>query len=105
VRKAQWREANAAERLFKRSTTSAPRSRLASLKRMVKMARRHQQGILAFVGSRLTNAVAAGIHRIVKIVTNRARGFRHLHAFADLIYLTVGDVDIPAQIPRRFRPI
>ena len=95
----------AAERFFKRWTTSALRSRLAPLKRFVETARRHQDGILAFVGSRVTNAVAEGINRIVKIVKNRASGFRHLDAFADLIYLTVGDVDIPARIPRRFRAI
>ena len=50
-------------------------------------------------------AVAEGINRIVKIVKNRASGFRHLHSFADMIYLTVGDLDIPAQIPRKFRAI
>ena len=49
--------------------------------------------------------VAEGINRIVKIVKTRASGFRHLDAFADLIYLTVGDVDIPAQIPENFRAI
>ena len=46
-----------------------------------------------YVGSRLTNAIAEGINRIIKIVKNRASGFRHLHAFSDMIFLTVGDVD------------
>ena len=32
-------------------------------------------------------------------------GFRHLNAFSDMIYLTVGDVDIPGQISQRFRTI
>lgn len=99
--KAPW----AARRFFKRWTTSALRSRLAPLRRFVDTARRHQDGILAFVETRVTNAVAEGINRIVKIVKNRASGFRHLDAFADLIYLSVGDVDIPAQIPRRFRAL
>ena len=53
----------------------------------------------------MTNAVAEGINRIVKIVKNRASGFRHLQPFADMIYLTVGDLDIPAQIPGKFRAI
>lgn len=95
----------AALRFFKRWTTSALRSRLEPLRRFVATARRHQAGILAFVGNRVTNAVAEGINRIVKIVKNRASGFRHLHAFADMIYLTVGDLDIPAQIPGKFRAI
>jgi hypothetical protein len=53
----------------------------------------------------LTNAIAEGLNRIIKIVKNRASGFRSLEAFTDIIFLTVGDVDIPAQIPKDFRTI
>ena len=95
----------AALRFFNRWTTSALRSRLEPLRRFVATARRHQDGILAFVETGVTNAVAEGINRIVKIVKNRASGFRHLQPFADMIYLTVGDLDIPAQIPTKFRAI
>ena len=58
----------AALRFFKRWTTSALRSRLEPLRRFVATARRHQAGILAFVETRVTNAVAEGLNRIVKIV-------------------------------------
>ena len=43
--------------------------------------------------------------RVIKIVKNRASGFRTLEAFSDMIFLTVGDVDIPAQVPANFRAI
>ena len=33
----------------------------------------------------------------VKIAKNRASGFRGPHDFADLIYLMVGDLDIPEK--------
>ena len=52
-----------------------------------------------------TNAVGEGLNRIVKIVKNRASGYRHLDSFADMIYLTVGDLDIPAQIPSQLRTL
>ncbi|MBU0945890.1 MAG: transposase, partial [Proteobacteria bacterium] len=52
--------------------------------------------------NRLTNAIAEGLNRVIKIVKNRASGFRNLNAFSDMIYLTIGDVDIPGQIPARF---
>ena len=55
--------------------------------------------------SGLTNATAEGINRILRMVNNRASGFRSAEAFIDLIYLTAGDVDIPAQIPARFRTL
>jgi transposase len=99
--KAPW----AAERFLNRWTTAALRSCLAPMKKFVAMVRRHQAGILAFVVTRLTNAISEGLNRIVKIVKNRASGFRDLAPFEDMIYLTVGDLDIPAQIPTRFRTV
>jgi transposase len=99
--KAPW----AAERFLKSWTTSALRSRLEPLRKFVTTLRQHYFGVLAFVNSRLTNAIAEGLNRIVKIVKNRASGFRTLDAFSDMIFLTVGDVDIPAQIPARFRTV
>jgi transposase len=89
----------AAERFVRQWMTSALRSRLQPLRKFVNTLRQHYDGVLAFIGSRLTNAVAEGLNRIVKIVKNRASGFRNLNAFTDMIFLTVGDVDIPAQIP------
>jgi len=61
--------------------------------------------LLPFIENRLTNGVSEGINRIIKIVKNRASGFRNLDAFSDLIYLTAGDLDIPAQIPARFHAL
>lgn len=100
-----YRSPSAAARFLKRWCTAALRSRLEPLRKFVATVRRHQAGILAFVTTRVTNAVAEGINRIVKIVKNRASGYRRLEPFTDMIYLTVGDLDIPAQIPAKFRAI
>ena len=59
----------------------------------------HFENIVAFVDRLLTNAVGEGLNRIITIVKNWASGYRHLDDFADMIYLTVGDLEIPAQIP------
>ena len=93
--KARW----AAERFLKKWTTAALRSRLEPLRRFVNTVRKHAAGITAFVDTHLTNAAAEGLNRIIRMVKNRASGFKSLDAFADLIYLCVGDLDIPAQIP------
>ena len=53
--------------------------------------------------TRLTNAVAEGLNRVIRLIKNRASGFRSLDAFYDIIFLCVGDLDIPARIPARFR--
>ena len=71
----------------------------------VQTIKKHMNHIITFVESRLTNAVAEGLNRIIRIVKNRASGFRSLIAFTDIIFLTVGDLDIPAQIPIKFRAI
>jgi transposase len=99
--KAPW----AAERFLKRWTTTALKSRLGPLRDFVHTIRKHSHRILPFIGSRLTNAIAEGLNRIIRMVKNRASGYRNLQAFTDMIFLTVGDVDIPAQIPARFRTL
>lgn len=93
--KAPW----AAERFLKNWMTTALKSRLEPIREFVGLLKRHQHQILPFIESRLTNAVAEGLNRIIKIVKNRASGFRTLTAFTDMIFLTVGDVDLPAQFP------
>jgi transposase len=99
--KAPW----AAERFLKNWTTTALKSRLEPLRKFVKTIRNNSHRLLPFIESRLTNATAEGLNRIIKMTKNRASGFRSLQAFSDMIFLTVGDVDIPAQIPARFRTI
>jgi transposase len=72
------------------------------MRKLVSTLREHSENIVSFIDTHLTNAVAEGLNRIIK---NRASGFMTLEAFTDMIFLTVGDVDIPAQIPARLRAI
>ena len=95
----------AARQFLKRWMTAALRSRLPSLKRFVTTVRNHFDNILSFIERPLTNAVGEGINRLLKIVKNRASGFRGLEPFADLIFLTIGDLDILAQIPSDLRTL
>jgi transposase len=98
----EYRAPWAAERFLKRWTTTALKSRLEPIRTFVRMLRKHMHRILPFIDTGITNAKAEGLNRIIKIVKNRASGFRTLPAFTDMIFLTVGDVDLPAQIPSRF---
>ena len=94
-----------AEKFLKRWMTAALRSRIPSLRKFVGTVKQHFVNIVAFTDRNLTNAVGEGLNRIVKIVKNRASGYRNLHNFADMIYLTVGDFDIPAHIPSNLRTL
>lgn len=99
--KAPW----AAERFLKGWLTRCLKSRLQPMRRFVATVRKHLDAILAFTRTRLTNAISEGLNRIAKIVKNRASGFRDLPPFADLIMLVIGNVDIPGQIPTKFRTV
>jgi len=83
--------------------TAALKSRIPSFRAFVNTLETHRDKILAFVRRPLTNAVGEGLNRVIKIIKNRASGFRTLESFADLFFLTVGDLDIPEQIPSTLR--
>lgn len=86
--------------------TTALKSRLEPIRKFVGTIKKHTDNIISFVeSSGLTNAISEGLNRIIRILKNRASGFRSTEAFFDLIYLVVGDVDIPDQIPVRFRTL
>jgi transposase len=99
--KAPW----AAKRFLEHWTTTALRSRLEPLRKFVKTIRNHFENIITFINHRITNAMAEGLNRVIRMVKNRSSGFRSVDAFIDLIYLTVGDVDIPASFPSRLRTL
>jgi transposase len=94
-----------ARKFLKRWMTAALKSRIPSLRDFVNTLKNHFDNIITFITRPLTNAVAEGLNRVIKIVKNRASGFRGLESFIDLIFLTVGDVDIPAQIPSDLRTL
>jgi transposase len=100
-----FRAEEPAESFLKQWSTSVLRTRLEPMKKIGRTLRKYSSEIISFVHSQLTNAVGEGLNRIIKIVKNRASGFRNLESFADLIFLTVGDLDLPAQIPAKFRAI
>ena len=101
----EFKDIGEAERHVRKWMTSVRRSRLEPMKDFVKTLENHFDDVLAFIGTPISNAIAEGLNRVIKIVKNRASGFRKVDSFTDMIYLTVGDLDLPAQIPAQFRII
>lgn len=94
-----------AEKFLKRWITAALRTRIPSLKTFAYTMRKHFNNLTAFIDRNLTNAVGEGLNRIIKIVKNRASGYRNLACFSDIIFLTVGDLDIPDHISSNLRAL
>ena len=94
-----------AEAFLKKWMTAALKSRIPSMRTFGETLKAHYANIITFIERPLTNAVGEGINRVLKIVKNRASGFRNLESFTDLIFLTMGDLDIVEQIPAGLRSI
>ncbi len=92
-----------AERFLKKWCKRALLSRIEPVRKFVRTLKAHWDGVLASIGG-ITNAVAEGLNRVIRLTKNRASGYRSVDNFADMIYLTVGDLDLPAQIPLENRP-
>ena len=92
-----------AEKFLKGWKKRAKLSRIAPLKKFAQTLENHWEGVMASV-SGITNAVAEGLNRIIRMTKNRASGYRSTDNFANMIYLIVGDLDLPGQIPATNRP-
>ncbi len=92
-----------AERFLMKWTRSALLSRLEPLRKFAKMVRKHKERILTFADTRATNAVAESVNRSIRQIRNWASGYQSVQHFINLIFLRLGDLCIPDQIPVPFR--
>ena len=74
----------------------AIRSRLEPIKKFAKMVKAHYSGILRFFDSRLTASISDGINSRIQEVKRRAKGFRNIDNFINMVYLECSDLSIPA---------
>jgi len=72
----------------------ATHCRLEPIKQAAYTIRRHWEGILRFVKSRMTNGVLEGINSKVQAARNKARGYRSVEYFITIIYLIAGKLDL-----------
>jgi transposase len=73
----------------------AQRSRLAPFVRLARTVRRHLDGILAFIESRLTNARLEGMNNKVRLISHRAFGFHSAQPLIAMIYLCCSNITLP----------
>ena len=76
----------------------AQRSRLAAFRDLARTIKRHFDGILAYMETRLTNGVMEAINGLLQLAKRIARGFRNFHYFRLAAYLKAGGLNL--QAPR-----
>jgi transposase len=60
----------------------------------------HWNGIIHFVESRLTNGILEGINNKIQLAKRRARGYRNINNFINMIYFLCGKLQF--TYPRYF---
>ena len=71
----------------------ADRSRLQPFRRLSRTLKEHRDGILAFIETRITNALIEAINGLLQIAKRLARGFRNFKYFKAVAYLKAGQLN------------
>ena len=83
-----------AEKVFARLISWFKRSRLAPMKKVANTLQKHKESILGYFFVRVTNAVAEGINSVIQSAKRRARGYRTLESYKQMIYLVAGKLTL-----------
>ena len=84
----------AAKRFFDAWSSNAMRSRLEPVKKVVKMLRRHEIGLLNYSRHRISNACAEGFNSAIQLIKANARGFRNFSNYRARILFHCGKLDM-----------
>ena len=84
----------AAKRFFKAGSNNAMRSKLEPIKKVVKMLRRHEEGLLTFSQHRISNACAEGFNSAIQLIKANARGFRNFTNYRARILFHCGKLNL-----------
>jgi transposase len=90
----RYRQMAAVTRYFTRWYGWAIRSRLAPVKRVAAMLKRHVAGVLRFAKHPITNGVAEGLNSKIMSIKRKAGGFRNATHFTTAIYFHCGGLDL-----------
>ena len=63
-----------------------------------KTLKRNFNEILNYFDSKRTNAILEGFNSVISIIKNRARGFRNMENFKNMIYFCLGQLDFPKAL-------
>ena len=77
----------------------ASRSKLKPFVRLARTIRKYKDGILAYIGHRLTNGVVEGINNHTRVIARRAYGFHSPKALISMLFLCSGGIEVKPRLP------
>ena len=89
-----YRYTGAAKRWFDAWSRHAMRSQIEPIKKVVKMLRRHEAGLLAYSRHRISNACAEGFNSAMQLIKANARGFRNFDNYRARILFHCGRLEM-----------
>ena len=79
----------------------AARSRLAPFVKLGRTIRKHAEGILACLDTRMTNGPVEGINNKLRVIARRAYGFHSPGALISMLFLCCGGIELAPPLPTR----
>lgn len=79
----------------------ATRSQLPPMMELAKTIKRHEEGILRWFHSKMTNGLLEGINGLVQAAKRRARGYRNVENLIAMVYMTANKLRMPTLGARR----
>jgi transposase len=93
------RQPNVAERHLNEWISWALRSRLKPFVRVARTIKKHIDGILTYIRTRLTNGLVEGLNNKTRLITRRAYGFHGAQALAAMVFLCCGGITLDPPLP------
>jgi len=77
----------------------ASRSRLKPFVKAARTIRKHKEGVLAYIGLRLTNGLLEGLNNKIRVIARRAYGFHSPEALMGMVFLCCGGITLAPPLP------
>lgn len=77
----------------------ASRSRLKHFVKAARTIRKHRDGILAYVKTRLTNGLIEKLNNKLRLIARLAYGFHSHQALTAMVFLSCGGVELDPPLP------
>jgi transposase len=78
----------------------ATHSRLEPIKQVAYLIKRHWNGIIQYISSRINNGILEGINSLIQATKRKARGYRNTQNLITIIYLTCSKLNM--NLPKAF---
>lgn len=77
----------------------ATHSQLKPFAKLARTIRKHRDGIIEYVRTRLTNGLVEGLNNKTRLITRRAFGFHSAQALTAMIHLCCGGITLDPPLP------